>query len=183
MHLVKNAISVELCNKLIERFNSDAVKPHRIKGPRNPYTIENNIRFYEYTMMNPGKSSFTEGLMKGLKEYRELNPFLLKVKNWGLENMCQMQKYTPGEHYYLEHCEHGLRNPKRIIAWMFYLNDIFSGGGGTSFPQQRVSLNSRAGDLHIWPAFWTYSHLGIPSTESDKYIITGWCAFNDQESK
>ena len=173
----QSAITRDICNQLIDDFNSDQNESKRLKGPRNIHMIQNNIQFYEYSLLNAGNSSFTKSLRSRLKEYRELNPFLMQL-DWGIEETCQLQKYTPGQFYSIEHCEHSVARQKRILAWMFYLNDVFEGGGGTKFPQQDVVLNARAGDLYIWPAFWTFSHLGIPSTKEDKYIITGWCSFN-----
>ena len=177
LYRYKSALSQENCDRLIEDFNSESNKDKRFKGPRNIYMMQNNIQFYEYSLLKAGQSSFTKALKAGLKEYRELNPFLKRLEDWGIEDICQFQKYTPGQFYSMEHCEHGVTNQKRILAWMFYLNNIFEGGGGTKFPQQDVVLNARAGDLYIWPAFWTYSHLGIPSIKLEKYIITGWCSY------
>ena len=79
---------------------------------------------------------------------------------------------------YQGHMEHGGEdyNSRRMLAWMFYLNDIKK-EGGTRWPQQNFTSKPRAGDLYIWPAFWTHSHYGIPTPKETKYIITGWSSF------
>ena len=94
--------------------------------------------------------------------------------------------HTPGHYYdsmrdsvkFLGHMEHGGEdyNSRRVLGWMFYLNDIKK-DGGTCWPQQNFTTKPRAGDLYIWPAGWTHSHYGICAPEETKYIITGWCSF------
>ena len=64
----------------------------------------------------------------------------------------------------------------RVLAWMFYLNDV-TDKGGTRFPQQNITLKARAGDLYIWPSYFTHSHHGVASPTQVKYIATGWIDF------
>ena len=56
---------------------------------------------------------------------------------------------------------------------MIYLNDV-TDGGYTEFPNQGKRFQPRAGDLLIWPAFFTHPHRGIASKTQTKYIVTGW---------
>ena len=62
---------------------------------------------------------------------------------------------------------------KRVLAWMVYLNDV-TDGGETAFPTQGKKFSPRAGDVLIWPAYWTHPHRGIVSESQVKYIATGW---------
>ena len=59
---------------------------------------------------------------------------------------------------------------------MVYLNDV-TDGGETEFPTQDKKFSPRAGDVLIWPAYWTHPHRGIVSESQVKYIATGWYAF------
>ena len=56
----------------------------------------------------------------------------------------------------------GVQFPLRIgdVSKLVYLNDIKK-DGGTYWPQQRFTTKPRAGDLYIWPAGWTHSHMGV----------------------
>ena len=51
------------------------------------------------------------------------------------------------------------------------------------FPNQDLTLKPIAGDLYIWPAYWTHTHYGVPADKEVKYIITGWCRFFSQKEK
>ena len=180
----KSALSNETCNSIIDSFNRvDDSKKHL--GPSNPYCKSNNIHFFQYMKMSVDTNSILHApLIKHLKIYGINNPFLTNTTPWGVNPKCMIQKYLPGEHYGVEHCEQNPTDSQvlRMLAWMFYLNDI-EDGGGTAFPQQNVELKARTGDLYIWPAFWTYSHYGIPAKSEIKYIITGWCEYHSYLKK
>ena len=120
-----------------------------------------------------------ESLVNCLKEYQTKHSFLdsyLIFPQWGVERFFNIQKYDPGKTYSMEHCEHDVRAPFRILAWMIYLNDI-KHKGGTYWPQQNFTSIPRAGDLYLWPAGWTHSHHGIPAPKEEKYLASGWISF------
>ncbi len=121
----------------------------------------------------------TNILITNIDEYVKQHSFLgtLHVP-WTMEESFNIQKYYPGNYYGGEHMEHGQydHNCKKLLAWMFYLNDIKE-GGGTCWPQQNFITTPKRGDLYIWPAGWTHSHYGIVAPKEIKYIITGWCSF------
>lgn len=107
-------------------------------------------------------------------------PFTSNLYLWDIDDGFNIQVYAPGEAYHNEHCEHGPENAscKRILAWMLYLNDV-TDKGGTKFPHQNITLKAKKGDLWMWPAGWTHSHMGIPSPSQVKYIATGWATYKE----
>lgn len=118
-------------------------------------------------------------LSASIEKYKEKYTFLTSFDSWGVENFCNIQKFSPGDYYSNEHAEHG-PNPwdcKRVLTWMIYLNTVKNGGGGTKWPQQKYTSKAKSGSLILWPAGWTHSHHGIPSQHEEKYIMTGWCSF------
>lgn len=88
-----------------------------------------------------------------------------------------LQKYQPGRHYSLEHCEYTYDNDpltdNRILGFTTYLNDIQE-GGGTHFSYQNFTSTPKKGLTLIWPAYFTHVHKGIPAPKEIKYILTGW---------
>ncbi len=177
----KKSLSNEKCKDLIDLFKKDELKKKIRKGPINEYTKVNNTYFYEFFSMK-----VTEAIIKELEKpiTLYLNKFkFLSEKSLKIEEYCNLQKYIPGNSYTKEHCENsGEPNHLRNLAWMFYLNDI-NDEGGTFFPSQNLTLTPHAGDLYIWPAYWTHSHRGIPSKTEEKFILTGWCRFLSQKEK
>ena len=57
-----------------------------------------------------------------------------------------IQHYKPGGGYPALHYERGSDVPKRILAYMLYLNTV-TDKGGTEFPYQNVSLSAIKGDF------------------------------------
>lgn len=126
----------------------------------------------------PMLESLQIGLTEYKQKYTEKDGDILcgidGIQNWGLENGFNIQRYLPGEGYYVWHCESpGLDYCDRVLAWMFYLNDV-TDGGGTEFKLQKYVSQAEQGKLLIWPSYWTHYHRGIVSPTETKYIVTGW---------
>lgn len=116
-------------------------------------------------------------LCTAINLYKEKYSYLDDLEKWKLNETFNIRKYNPNQAFKKIHCEHGPGDCSlRILAWMFYLNDV-DDGGETYFPYQNKKFKPRQGDLLIWPAFWTHPHKGIPSKKNIKYITTGWISF------
>lgn len=181
----KKALSKLFCDELINFFEErksdwtsgfvseeDVVKVSR----PNKNSIDLNINMH--SPYNPLLTTLEIVLSNNLIEYGKQHEFLTKVEPYYIFNNANIQKYNPTGGYLTEHCEFGTQHDcfYRVLAWMFYLNDV-TDKGGTRFPQQNITLKARAGDLYIWPSYFTHSHHGIASPTQIKYIATGWINF------
>ena len=176
----KKALDYQSCNHIIDLFEKSNPT---LRKEHDYYAIFPDITHIKYQILHSTLRTY-------LKEYGKKHSFLGKRSNWDIEEMFNIQKYNPGQYYDsmhsggegfdVGHMEHGAEdwNNKRVLGWMFYLNDIKK-DGGTCWPQQNFTTKPRAGDLYIWPAGWTHSHYGIPAPKEIKYIITGWCSWNE----
>ena len=165
----KKALDKQKCDYIINLFEkSDPIYNEQ----HDYYAIYPDITDIKYQIIHSTLQTY-------LKEYGKKHTYLGKRPNWDIDKKFHVQKYNIGQYYdswsdvgYWEgHCEHV--DDKRILAWMFYLNDI-KHKGGTHWPQQNFTTTPRAGDLYIWPAGWTHSHYGIVAPKEIKYIATGW---------
>ncbi len=68
----------------------------------------------------------------------------------------------------------------RILAFTIYLNDVEE-GGETEFVYQNKKLKPKAGQMSIFPAYFTHTHRGNMPVSNDKYILTSWVLFNTAE--
>ena len=172
------ALDHKTCNNLISLFERSDYKYDEL---HNYYLITPLLKDKEYSYLLPI-------LKKFLLHYCDKHRFLKsRTYGWTLDYLFNFQKYLPGTCYeqhidnikYDGHMEHGKDdwNCRRLLGWMIYLNDIKK-DGGTYWPQQRFTTKPRAGDLYIWPAGWTHSHIGIVAPNELKYILTGWCSLN-----
>ena len=172
------AVDLKTCDHIISVFEKSNPKLDEL---HDYYLVLGRLDTIKFNYLLPI-------LMKSLREYCSKHPFLgARQEKFALESEFNIQKYLPGTCYqqridnkkYDGHMEHGKNewDCRRILGWMVYLNDIKK-YGGTYWPQQRFTTKPRAGDLYIWPAGWTHSHMGIVAPNEIKYILTGWCSLN-----
>ena len=102
------------------------------------------------------------------------------ISKWKYAEYFNIQKYD-GENdgYKIWHCEQGgsKSNSRRILAWMFYLNDAKCGTEFAYFP----TVNGKMGRFIIWPSSWSHLHRGVTPNKGIKYIATGWFEYDEIE--
>ena len=174
----KKALDRKTCQNIIEFLERSDLT----ENERGYNDISVNLTSIQY-------EPISKVLLSHIEEYLERHPFLKKGISGSfliLEHVFMIKKFFPGKFYdckrvsdpkEAEHMEHGpdSHDCRRLLAWMFYLNDI-KYKGGTCWPQQNFTSKPRAGDLYIWPAGWTHSHYGIPAPKESKYFMSGWCS-------
>ena len=131
---------------------------------------------------NEDFANLNRALEDGIVEYVKQYSFLNTVTPWLLAETFNIKKYLPTEAYFKTHCEMAgapdQKSSKRMLVWMIYLNDV-TDGGETEFPTQCKKIAPRAGDLVLWPAYWTHPHHGLPSPSQIKYIVSGWFTYTN----
>jgi hypothetical protein len=119
-------------------------------------------------------------LFKYSEIYCEKYQTLKYVPLFGIWDVFNLQMFPTGGGYKAPHCEHGNEGykEKRVLVWMFYLNNAKS---GTRFLHQRRVVKAKKGRLVIWPASVTHVHSGVIPNLNDKYIATGWYNYQDDD--
>ena len=117
-------------------------------------------------------------LYKCYNDYKQQWPFLTKTNSALDIPTFTLQKYIPGDHFSLVHCERNSTiTMHRVFAWMTYLNDVGSDNGSTYFSHYDVRVKPEMGKTLIWPAEWTHAHAGEILKTDTKYIISGWMCY------
>lgn len=121
---------------------------------------------------------FMEALTVGNEDYiKHYSVSLDRISRFSLYQFFNIQAYKVGERFYGWHSESSSkRTAGRKLVWMFYLNDVPS--GGTEFLNQNLTTEALEGRLVIWPADWTHTHRGQEGAKIKKYILTGWMTFD-----
>ena len=90
---------------------------------------------------------------------------------WGLEEF-RIKRYNVGDRFE-QHVDVGnLDSCRRFLAFLFYLNDDFE-GGGTLFRTPDVKyIKPQKGSVLVFPPTWQYPHEGLPVTKGTKYILS-----------
>ena len=172
------------CDDLIKKFESS---PEKMKegtiGLKN--IIDHSKKkclesFFNFDDINQ-RTLVNEYLPFAIEKYKEKYSFIYKLYPFDICPFYKLQKYYPTEVFNYLHCENDSPFSSRVLAWMIYLNDV-TDDGYTEFPNQGKKFQPRAGDLLIWPAFFTHPHRGIASKTQTKYIVTGWCDYQRMPS-
>jgi hypothetical protein len=181
----KQCLPKTLCTSIIDFFDEN---PNKHKGcvysGINDLNVNSEVKDSIDLSINFNKNqescifNLHHYLCTEINLYRKKYSFLDDLENWKLNETFNIRKYYPDQAFKKLHCEHGPGDCSvRILAWMFYLNDV-KNNGETYFSYQNKKFKPRQGDLLIWPAFWTHPHKGIPSKKDIKYIATGWISFS-----
>tara|TARA_B100000287_G_scaffold284855_1_gene268485 strand:+ start:410 stop:997 length:588 start_codon:yes stop_codon:yes gene_type:complete len=175
-----NALTKEECEILINQFEKSGPVPGYVAmgyRPEEKKCMQIDCYFDDESVIsNLVKIKLSECMFKYTKKYLSLG----HLRKWEIDNGYNLQRYddeTDG--YKMWHCEHGPldTSSRRIMAWMFYLNNAQSGTDFMHFSNVRAKM----GRCVIWPAFWTHLHKGVIPNKGLKYIITGWASFQHEE--
>ncbi len=89
----------------------------------------------------------------------------------------QIQRTVPGQFYHW-HKDLNRFSRKRVLVFIWYLNDLPPGVGGTTdFKFQNVSVQPETGKLVVFPPYWTHLHRNAVLKSGVKYIVTGWISY------
>jgi Rps23 Pro-64 3,4-dihydroxylase Tpa1-like proline 4-hydroxylase len=176
---IPNSLSKELCEEMIERFEKDDRKKPGVtlvgltnhkksvdlsfSGFAEWKDIDNKL----YHKLTESLTTYISHLTKHVGDHTE---FFDKTYDSGY----QIQKTIEGE-YYSWHHDQNVKTG-RVLTFLWYLNtlDHAKDGGGTLFYGGKV-ITPEQGKLILFPATWTYQHMGLPVTgRKYKYICTGW---------
>jgi len=176
------SIPDELCDNIIELFDLEENK----KDGRTLSGVNKEIKdTTDFTIPNDDKkwekiyNFLVKELHKNIKLYNKkiMNDYnfdKLIPKKIFIEGLM-VQRYLKGIGKYVYH-DDGLtdykNNKRRIITYIWYLNDIEEGGETEFF--NKYKIKPKTGKIVLFPANWCFPHCGKVPLSSNKYIITGW---------
>jgi len=175
-----------LCDELIEYFKYNKKYSHfGTVGTYDGAKKDNDVK--ESVDLPLGSSNFDnvvgvyrKELQNILTKYLEKYKYANEVARFGIVEDMTMQYYPVNGGFKVWHTENvgGNHSLFRHLVFMTYLNDIED--GGTEFFHQNIKTAAEKGLTIIWPATWTHFHRGVISKTKEKYIVTGWYSFYEE---
>ena len=194
---IPNNLPSDVCKEIIKRFGEDPTKyPGKTVSGLSPHIktsidlpITSNNRFSDLDKV------LYEQLKVGLKLYFEYLEITFK-NIIGFDNIKRLNKEvfnnTTDTGYTIQHVKKGdfynwhsdySRYAHRLLAFIWYMNKIEDGKGGTTDFYCNKSIQPEEGKLLIFPATWTYFHTGVKNeSDIDKYIVTGFIEYNSNDN-
>ena len=186
------------CDSLIELYKEKefSVVPGTIAGKDGEGTVDKKIKDcnqislgvhdIDDELYSPYLTPYFTQLQSSVDEYIKKYIWCNEGDPFTLAEYFNIQHYSKGGGYHTWHCEKsGISKPKyaaRHLVFMTYLNDINDDeyNGGTEWLYQNFKVKPKKGLTVIWPAEWMFTHRGIKSDKSEKYIITGWLSYYEK---
>lgn len=176
-------IPKNICDELILHFKNN--KHNSKRGNVNYYekkiidleVKDSNDLVYKFDD-NDLTKTYTDHLQSCLVNYIKKYKSIEFYSKFSLEEAgFAIQHYPVGGGFKEWHFERGGNcNSKRVLVFMTYLNDVDD--GGTEFYYQNIRTPAVKGLTLIWPPDFTHTHRGQISNTKEKYISTGWYAFD-----
>ena len=180
--IVQEFIDPAVCDDLVKRFNATADKKvGMILNDVGEAIIDEEVKASTDVVIDPNNEQlkpYMEQLAKVVAKYIEQYPMSSYYSGWEIRENINIQYYKPSQGYKKWHTERlsaTYPDCMRHLVFMTYLNDVPD--GGTEFYHQKLTIEAQKGKTVIWPADWTFTHRGVVSNTSDKYIITGWFSY------
>ena len=170
-----DALSSEECNKLISFFEYSPKKQGVVWNGEKlgvDGRIKKNIELCDSKISTT--PIISQPLETCLRKYVEKYQSLSHIHPWNIVDDYTFQKLEEvGDGYKQWHTEHAPGfSSKRVLAWMFYLNNAESGTEFMHYPTVRAKI----GRCIIWPSAFTHLHRSAPN-KGLKYIMSGWASF------
>ena len=181
IEIYDDVLSEEQCKQIITEFELDKINQEAGRcGDGVVETIKKSTDIvHDIDDGSLTSSIISSALSKPLERYKKKYPEIDKhLQRWAINENVSLMKYEPNQYYHYVHCENDgpKRYPKRVFAWMIFLNNIKK-GGGTKFIYQKTTIKAVEGDFYMWPAYWSHFHTGVNAPKETKYILTGWCSY------
>ena len=176
-----NALTLEECDELISFFESSPKMQGGVGKVGEGFQIDPKIKS-NIELKGIGVSEtpiISERILKYVSKYVEEYQSLTHIYPCDLVEEYTFQKLQYyGDGYKIWHTEHAPFSPdnRRVLVWMFYLNDTKSGTEFMHFP----TIKGRKGRCIIWPSSFTHMHKSEPN-KGLKYIMSGWISYTDPD--
>lgn len=181
-------IKKKTCDDLIKFFDkSNNKEPGNVYKEKGEKVVDKKVKdSIDLTIFNDedvAVQNYLDQLKIVCNKYKKKYTYSDKHQNpWGVVEPINIQKYKKNGGFKVFHSEKDGSpiTSKRHLVFMTYLNDVED--GGTEFLHYGIKTKAQKGLTLIWPTDFTHQHRGIVSHTKEKYIVTGWYNFIDDQS-
>ena len=163
------ALDSDVCNALIQIYESNLEKHERIDEQKRPSFTQFNLtaNSSDYDDLH---NHLIEKTFQYRNDYYEFVDKRVFPSSHAFEQF-RIKKYNPGgEDMFDTHVDvQDYASSRRFLSFMWYLNDVDS-GGKTVFNE--LTIDPKQGKLVVFPPLWLFPHRGEPPVDEPKYILS-----------
>lgn len=177
IHVVKSALSINLCNEILDEFKNSSEWENATvgfgaleKSIRNCQTI---VMSFPHVIQKNSEvrrkldNAIFDGASKCIQEYNDKFPHCHIEEDSGY----QILKYSENG-FYTQHTDSYKLHP-RAVSCSFILNNDFDGGEFAFFDRE-LKYKLEKGDAIMFPSNFMYPHEIMPVTKGTRYSIITW---------
>jgi len=159
----------ELCDALVELFESDAQHHERVDNQSKPTFTQLNLNQHHAKII-PTLSQYAIDVINLYKQDVLAAKYLPPSRYF---EEFRIKKYdVGGTDRFDEHVDVAdYASARRCVAMLFYLNSV-PVGGQTTFPQHGETFRPTQGYVTVFPPTWEYPHTGESPISNTKYIMS-----------
>ena len=186
LEIFENNLSPYFCKHIIKKFERDSrsVPGLTAMGLNLDVKDSQDLLISDIPDWEKEDRTFFEKLSPVLDDYymrHFIDPVpTLSRSDWKersniIDKGYQIQRTTSDQKGFVYHHDGTAEDSmRRIITYLWYLNDIPEDEGGSTEFYDGVKIQPKTGRLILFPATWTFMHRGNPPKKGNKYICTGW---------
>jgi hypothetical protein len=171
-----DALPSEVCDDMIDLYKSNP-NLHEFK-----YEVGKNFNQFAFTnhqnLNMTLYSKILETISNSVNLYKSEIPETHYWPNEYVFEEIRIKCYNPeNKQRFEKHVDSfNLLSSSRILAFLFYLNDVDK-GGITEFMNLNFKVKPKKGRLLMFPPHWMYPHRGCPPVSNTKYICGSFIRF------
>jgi predicted 2-oxoglutarate/Fe(II)-dependent dioxygenase YbiX len=173
-----NAVSLELCEGIIARFDNDPAQGPSVvivDGVAKTKNIRSGVQLAPNAASGDWRGVYetlAPALRATMKAYAAKYPGLaVLAATEGLECTPPLiERVEPGQGFDW-HSDQSAARPERVVAGLLYLRTVAT-GGHTEFAHQGQAVQPEAGKIVLFPPFWTHHHRGATPESGSKYVLS-----------
>jgi len=173
--LYENTLSKEECQNLIDKFElyENLHELEHITAPDGWHMQFTQIKLANHQIFEEENKKLRTLFLEAISTYKKEHG--IKPHQWPTKfslEPIRMKRYLPNTNErFDEHVEvTNIETARRFLVAFIYLNDDFQ-GGETDFPQLKILVKPKQGNMVLFPAMWNWLHQGLPVKKKPKYII------------
>jgi prolyl 4-hydroxylase len=167
-----NVLDNDICNILINLFESSDQKHKRIDNDGKPNFTEYNLtdNHKESSQIEQIHNFIISKVFEYKEKYYEFVDNRVFPENHNFEHF-KIKKYeNNGIDKFETHVDvTDYDSSKRFLSFFWYLNDVTE-GGETVFND--LTITPKSGKLVIFPPLWMFPHKGNPPISNEKYLLS-----------